>query len=172
MEGFVDVPANAWYYEPVMLAVDAGLFSGVSETEFMPDGTMSRAMLATVLYRMSGESGDFSHPFTDVPDGLWYSDAIAWAYEKGIVNGISENTFGVNDNVSRQQLMVMLLRFANYKGYTADQSGDLSAFSDVDQIAEYAQAAVTWARVALPLGSSIPSEPLTIPAPTAQVTAA
>ncbi|MBQ8587215.1 MAG: S-layer homology domain-containing protein [Oscillospiraceae bacterium] len=145
MEGFVDVSGNAWYYEPVMLAVEAGLFSGVSETEFMPDGTMSRAMLATVLYRMSGESGDFSHPFTDVPDDMWYSDAIAWAYEKGIVNGISESTFGVNDNVSRQQLMVMLLRFANYKGYTADQSGDLSAFSDVDQIAEYAQAAVTWA---------------------------
>lgn len=143
--GFADVPQNAWYYEPVMLAVEAGLFSGVSETEFMPDGTMSRAMLATVLYRMSGESGSYSHPFTDVPGGMWYSDAIAWAYEKGIVNGISETTFGVNDNVSRQQLMVMLLRFANYKGYATTQAGDLSAFSDVDQIADYAQAAVNWA---------------------------
>lgn len=144
-DGFVDVPREAWYYESVMLAVEAGLFSGVSDREFMPEGTMSRGMLATVLYRMSGESGSFSHPFTDVAEGMWYSDAIAWAYEKGIVNGISETVFGVNDNVSRQQLMVMLQRYANYKGYTTDHSGDLSAFSDVDQIAEYAQTAVQWA---------------------------
>lgn len=144
-EGFADVSVDAWYYEPVMLAVEAGLFSGVSETEFDPEGVMSRAMLATVLYRMSGESGSFSHPFTDVPSGQWYSDAIAWAYEKGIVNGTSETTFGVEENVSRQQLMTMLLRYANYRGYAATQFDDLSAFPDVDQVAEYALPAVQWA---------------------------
>lgn len=144
-EGFTDVPADAWFYEPVTLAVEAGLFSGVSENEFQPDGTMSRAMLATVLYRMSGEECSSGHPFTDVPEGTWYSDAIAWAYEKGIVKGVSETEFGVEEDVSRQQLVVMLQRYADYRGYDSTQSIGLTDFADADQVAEYALPAVQWA---------------------------
>ena len=144
-EGFTDVPADSWFYAYVEAAVEAGLFSGVSETEFQPNGTMSRAMLATVLYRMSGETAGGSHPFSDVEDGKWYSDAIAWAYEKGIVKGLSDTEFGVNANVSRQQLVVMLLRYGAYCGYETAQSTELTSFSDADQVAEYALAAMQWA---------------------------
>ena len=141
-EGFTDVPADSWFYGPVTAAVEAGLFSGISETEFQPDGTMSRAMLATVLYRMSGETASGSHPFTDVADGTWYSDAISWAYEKGIVKGLSDTEFGVDADVSRQQLVVMLKRYADYCTYDTEQSAELTEFMDADQVAEYALSAV------------------------------
>lgn len=144
-DGFGDVPVDSWFYRYVEAAVKAGLFSGISETEFQPDGTMSRAMLATVLYRMSGETATGSHPFTDVAEGKWYSDAISWAYEKGIVKGLSDTEFGVDADVSRQQLVVMLLRYGEYCGYETDQSTELANFTDAGQVADYALTAMQWA---------------------------
>ncbi|MBQ3216310.1 MAG: S-layer homology domain-containing protein [Oscillospiraceae bacterium] len=143
---FIDVPADAWFYEPVMLAVEAGIFGGMSATEFMPNAAMSRAMLVTVLHRIAGvPKAGTAAPFTDVPSGQWYSDAVDWAYEKGIVNGVSETAFGLNDNITREQLTTMLYRYAQYCGYSTDQHGDLTVFPDAGSVQSYAQEAMEWA---------------------------
>ncbi len=143
---FKDVSTDAWYYEWVMQAVEAGLFGGVSETEFEPDSPMTRAMLVTVLYRYDGEQAVSSKaPFADMEAGQWYSDAVDWAYENGIVNGISPTRFGVDEYVTREQLTTMLYRFAAYRGYDTTARKDLSAFTDASRVLEYALEAMQWA---------------------------
>lgn len=144
--GFSDVPESKWYYEYILEAVESGLFSGMRETEFWPEYTMNRAMLVTVLYRLAGSptcEGDL--PFTDVEDGLWYADAVRWAYENEIVNGITETYFGVEENITREQLTTMLYRYAAACGYDTSAVGDLSAFPDASLISEYATEAMQWA---------------------------
>ena len=145
-ERFTDVTPDQWYYEPVMEAVEAGLFGGVSETEFAPDAPMTRAMLVTVLYRMDGEPAVTDEaPFTDVARGEWYAAAVDWAYANGIVNGMSETRFGVNENVTRQQLTAMLFRYADYKKFDTTGRAELDAFADADEVADYARDPMRWA---------------------------
>lgn len=145
-EGFRDVPMSKWYYAYITEAVKRGLFSGMSATEFWPDYTMNRAMLVTVLYRLAGSplcEGDI--PFTDVADGLWYTDAVRWAYQSGIVNGINETCFGVEENITREQLTTMLYRFAVGAEMDTSADGDISVFPDASLTSEYAQEAMRWA---------------------------
>lgn len=142
---FTDVPKNAWYYEWVERAVQAGLFSGVSETEFAPEDHMTRAMLVTVLYRMDGEPAVTSTtPFTDVPAGQWYSDAVNWAYACGVVNGVTETRFGLEEDITRQQLTTMLYRYAQYRGEDCTSLAKLDAFADAAEVAEYALKSMQW----------------------------
>ncbi len=144
--GFADVKESSWYYQPVTEAVESGLLRGMSERYFMPDEPMTRAMLATVLYRMAGEPEVTSKtPFTDVPSGQWYSAAIAWAYENGVVNGLSETQFGLDKNVTREQLVTMLRRYAEKANVDLTKRDDLSAFSDTSRISQYACEALQWA---------------------------
>src|SRR5699024_8155965 len=108
--------------------IENGLMNGVSETEFVPDGTFSRAMLVSTLYRMAGEpevSGTAA--FADVPDGAWYEDALVWAVENGIVNGITETAFAPDAPVTRQDLAVMLLR---YEAPETVETAELDGFTD------------------------------------------
>lgn len=143
--GFADVPKSAWYYEWVMRATELKLFSGVSETEFAPESDMTRAMLVTVLYRMDGAPAVMTNaPFTDVAAGEWYSDAVNWAYACGVVNGITETCFGLEDRITRQQLTTMLYRYANYRGFDCSSLASLDAFSDADTVADYARASMQW----------------------------
>lgn len=145
-DGFADVKESSWYYQPVTEAVESGLLRGMSERYFMPDEPMTRAMLATVLYRMAGEPEVTSKtPFTDVPSGQWYSAAIAWAYENGVVNGLSETQFGLDENVTREQLVTMLRRYAEKANVDLTKRDDLSAFSDASRISQYACEALQWA---------------------------
>ncbi|MBQ3355912.1 MAG: S-layer homology domain-containing protein [Oscillospiraceae bacterium] len=145
-ERFTDVPPDQWYYEPVMEAVEAGLFGGVSETEFAPDAPMTRAMLVTVLHRMEGApAANGTAPFTDVARGEWYTAAVDWAYENGIVNGMSETIFGLKENITRQQLTAMLFRYANLKGYDTVGRAVLDTFEDGGTVADYAVEAMQWA---------------------------
>ena len=137
---FNDVPVTAWYYDGVRSAFENGLMNGVSETEFVPDGTFSRAMLVSTLYRMAGEpevSGTAA--FADVPDGAWYEDALVWAVENGIVNGITETAFAPDAPVTRQDLAVMLLR---YEAPETVETAELDGFTDAGDIADYAVEAV------------------------------
>ncbi len=152
---FTDVPIDAWFYPYVMQAVDFGLFSGVSSTQFSPNGTMTRAMVVTVLHRMVGSpeaSGEL--PFTDVAEGLWYSEAVRWAYSNKIVNGVSDTVFGVNSNVTREQLAVMLYRFADYLGRDITAQADLSSFTDAGTVSSYAVRPMSWAVACDILGGS------------------
>lgn len=145
-EDFGDVSPNSWYYTPVMTAVNRGLFSGISETEFSPDTTMTRAMLVTVLYRMDGSPEPTSvAPFTDVPRNMWFSKAVDWAYEKGVVNGISATEFGLELSVTREQLTTMLCRYAAACGYDVSARAELTAFADADRVSDYAKDALQWA---------------------------
>lgn len=143
---FTDVSPDAWYYDSVMRAVRAGLFGGVSNTEFAPEEPMTRGMLVTVLWRYAGEpKASKAAPFTDVAAGEWYSSAVAWAYERGIVNGISATTFGVNDNVTREQLTAMLCRYAASAGFDVTASAGLNGFTDHAAVSDYALYAMRWA---------------------------
>ena len=138
---FADIGQNAWYHESVDYMVSNGLMNGVSPTSFAPEDQLTRAMLATILYRVSGDTAQHSHPFTDVPAGQWYSDAIAWAYETGVVTGTSATTFSPEDNVTREQAAAMLYRFAGQP----EATGDVTAFHDAAAISGYAVTPLRWA---------------------------
>ncbi len=141
---YVDTDVNAWYHEAIDFAVGGGYMNGVADDRFDPEGTLTRAMLATILYRMSGETGG-THPFTDVPAKGWYADAVAWAYTSGVVNGTSATQFSPEAPVTREQTAAMLYRYAKYMGQEIGASGNLSVFRDADQVSEYAKVPMRWA---------------------------
>ena len=100
----------------------------------------------TILYRLAGQpavSGDL--PFTDVESGTWYTDAVLWAAQNGIVNGVSETEFAPGEDITREQLAAILYRYAAYQGYDVSQRADLSGFGDASSISGYAQEALSWA---------------------------
>lgn len=141
---YADADVNAWYHEAIDFAVGGGYMNGVAEDRFDPEGTLTRAMLATILYRMSGETGG-KHPFTDVPAKEWYADAVAWAYTSGVVNGTSATQFSPEAPVTREQTAAMLYRYAKYMGQDITASGNLSVFRDADKISDYAKIPMRWA---------------------------
>lgn len=140
--GFADVDANAWHAEAVTYCRDNGFMQGTGTAVFSPEDTMTRAMLVTVLYRLSGSpvvTGNDS--FTDTTDGAWYSDAVLWASQNGVVSGYGNGLFGSNDPVTREQIATILWRY--------DGSAEVNSsadFADEDNIASYAMDAVDWAR--------------------------
>ncbi len=140
---FSDVPSTSWAAEAVTFASARELFNGTSETTFSPDQTTSRAMVATVLYRLEGQPDQaLTDVYHDVSGDAWYADSVAWAAENGIVNGYGDGQFGPNDSVTREQFVVMLWR---YVGSPKANGRDLAAFTDADQISSYAQEALCWA---------------------------
>ena len=141
---YADADAGAWYHEAIDFAVGGGYMNGVADDRVDPAGTLTRAMLVTILYRMSGETGG-THPFTDVPANEWYADAVAWAYTSGVVNGTSATRFSPEAPVTREQTAAMLYRYAKYMGQGITASGNLSVFRDADQISEYAKVPMRWA---------------------------
>ncbi len=143
---FVDVDVDDWFYEDVRYTVSAGLFRGTSSTTFSPKNPMSRAMLVTVLYRLEGEPEvNGTSSFTDVKSGTWYSDAVQWAEENHIVNGVGNHLFAPKKSITREQIATILYRYANYKEYDTSNSSDLAGFSDYHRISNYALEAVQWA---------------------------
>ena len=143
---FTDVSETDWFHDAVRYVYDNGLMDGVGDGQFAPNATTNRAMVVTILYRLAGEpdeSGDSA--FTDVADGLWYTDAVLWAAQKGIVNGISETEFAPAGDLTREQLATILYRYAAYQGYDVSQRADLSGFGDASSISGYAQEALSWA---------------------------
>ena len=145
-EPFPDVDENDWFYDEVVYVYENGLMNGVENNQFAPNTATNRAMLATILYRLAGEpavSGDL--PFTDVAAGTWYTDAVLWAAQNGIVNGLGENTFAPMNTLTREQLVTMLYRYAEAKGYDVSASADLSGYPDAGQVQDYAQPAMAWA---------------------------
>ena len=143
--GFSDVDAGSWYADAVAYVRDNGLMSGTSDTTFEPDSTMTRAMLVTTLYRAAGSpplgSENLGYPFADVPGDAWYADGVYWARLNGVVNGFTEEEFGPDAPVSREQIAAILWRYA---GSPAAQAG--TDFADEDAISAYAVQAVDWAR--------------------------
>ncbi|MBQ4566081.1 MAG: S-layer homology domain-containing protein, partial [Oscillospiraceae bacterium] len=143
--GFIDVPGNVWYSDAVEYAVENGLFNGMSKNTFEPDTSMTRAMLVTVLWRYAGEPAEGENTFTDVPAGLWYTDAVAWAAHNNIVSGVGDNKFDPNGNITREQMATILYRYASSQGLDTSAKADLSAFPDAGNISGYAQSPLGWA---------------------------
>ena len=145
-EPFVDVAEGDWFYDAVVYAYQNELMDGVGGNRFAPNSETTRAQLVTILYRLEGQpavSGDL--PFTDVETGIWYTDAILWAAQNNIVNGVSDTEFAPGDDLTRQQLVTILYRYAESKGYDVSASADLSGYPDADQVQDYAQPAMAWA---------------------------
>lgn len=141
-----DVTAGDWFARDVIYVTLTGLMNGTGDG-FSPNNNINRAQLVTVLYRMAGEpevTGE--NPFTDVPDGQWYTDAVLWAAENGITDGTSETTFSPNDALTREQMATFLYRFADFETEEPIEiTGDLSGYTDADLVADYAVDAMTWA---------------------------
>lgn len=143
-KAFTDLDADAWYHEGVDYALTNGLMNGVGGGRFEPDGQLTRAQLVTVLYRAAGEpdTGKQVNPFTDVADDAWYTKAVIWAANNGIVNGVAKNTFAPDDSITREQIAAMLYRYA---GAEAAKEDKLSAFPDVAKVSDWAKEALNWA---------------------------
>lgn len=142
---FTDV-TNHWAYSAIKRVYTRGWMVGMDEKTFAPDQQLSRAMLAVILYAMAGEPAVTGEsPFTDVPAGCWYTDAVVWAAQNGIVCGFGDGTFRPNEAVTRAQAAVMLYGYAAFTGADVTARADLSACSDAGQIPAWAMDAMQWA---------------------------
>ena len=142
---YTDVKESDWFYESVKFADQNGLFNGTSLTTFEPESDMTRAMLVTVLWRLDGKPAPKSaNSFKDVPGGQWYTEPVAWAAENGIVNGVGDNKFDPEGNITREQMATILYRYAQFKGIDASKRGDLSVFPDGSKVEKWAKDAMQW----------------------------
>lgn len=142
---FSDVNLRKWFYNEVNTALENGWFKGLTATKFGPDDGMTRAMLVQVLYRMSGSKAASTAQFTDVADGKWYAEAIAWASENGIVNGFTDGRFQPDTLITRQQLAAILYRYDTYRGHTPQGSAALDGYADAASVESWAAEAMSWA---------------------------
>lgn len=143
---FSDVPGvDYWGHEGIDFVVENGLFNGMSATTFEPDTTMTRAMLVTVLWRAAGMPMQGTNPFYDVPENVWFTDAVKWASDCNLVNGMQEGKFCPQENITREQMAAILYRYAQYNAQDVSGMADLSAFPDELTVSGWAENAMCWA---------------------------
>ncbi|HIR19172.1 MAG TPA: S-layer homology domain-containing protein [Candidatus Pelethomonas intestinigallinarum] len=142
---YADVAANQWFYAAVQYVSENNLMNGVAENAFGPDIHTTRGMLVTILHRMEGEPQAGEHSFTDVAEDKYYADAVAWAAENDIVNGYSDTVFAPEKAMSREEMAVVLYRYAQYKGWDVSAQGDLSRYADSESVSAWSTEAMTWA---------------------------
>ena len=143
--GYKDVYADDWYSDEVEYCTRGGLMNGMEPGIFAPDRNTTRAEFAMVLYRLEGcPEGNMYDPFVDVIKGSWYQDAVAWAYRSGVVNGTSPTTFDPDGNITREQMVTMLYRYAN-RVVKTKTSAPLNGFADAWAVSDYAVAPMQWA---------------------------
>ena len=136
-----------WFSDAVDFVYDKGIMTGnLEQTEFSPYAWLARVEIATVLHRMEGTpETDAENPFPDVPGQAWYTPAVIWANAAGIATGYSNGYFGAGDYVTREQLAVLMYRYAGYKGYSVGGRADLDRYQDADRISGFAREAMEWA---------------------------
>ncbi len=145
---FGDVDDGDWFADAVRFVYENGMMNGVSETDFAPHAATSRSMIVTILYRLEGEPVvDYAMGFTDVAGDAYYAEAVRWAASEGIVGGYGGGLFGSDDAVTREQLAVILYRYAVYKGYDVSIGEDTNilSYDDFADLSEYAIPAMQWA---------------------------
>ena len=143
---YSDVSPTDWYYKAVMFATEKGLVNGTGGGKFSPSTPTTRAMFATVLYRLAGQPSITNHStFSDVADGQWYTDAIWWANGHKIIMGYGNNRFGTNDIITREQAVTLLYRYSELLGLGVSSQADISTYTDASQISEWALSAMRWA---------------------------
>lgn len=141
---FGDMPAGNWAADAVAFVSSRGLFQGTSQTSFSPSMPVSRSMLVTALYRLENEPGTDASSFHDVPVGTWYSQAAAWAGEKGIVTGTGAG-FDPEGEITRESLAVMLYRFAGKLSVDSLEAQSGKSFADLADVSDWANEAIAWA---------------------------
>ncbi len=146
---FSDVAENAWYKDYVQAVYDKGIMTGMTGSAFGPDVAMTRGMFVTMLYRIENSppvNGNVSETFSDCADGQWYSDAVLWAYQNGIVDGLGSDTFGPSVQLTRQQMATILYRYALYSG--ADEIIEAALpYSDAADVADWALSGVSFCTI-------------------------
>ena len=142
---FNDVSYGDWYYDAVQFVYSKGIMDGVDYYKFDPNGTITRGMIVTMLWRMAGEPFDMPvTSFTDVEIGRYYTTAVAWACRNGIADGMGESTFGPNDAITREELVTLLYRYAQYFGHSCIGTS-IEGFADAGSVSSYAYNAMCWA---------------------------
>lgn len=146
---FEDVAPGAWYESAVRYAYFHNIMEGMRETEFSPTTALTRAMAVQILYNLEGQpdlsSENLGYPYEDVDAQAWYGNAVYWARITGVATGYGDGTFQPGDSITRQEFAQMLYNYAKYKGYDLSAEGDLSTFPDANSIADWAEAAMSWA---------------------------
>lgn len=143
---FIDVQKNDWFHDSVEFVYNKGLMSGTGSDLFSPNAEMTRGMITTILYRLEGSPVfEASNLFTDVEEGMWYTDGINWAGTNNIVDGYPDGRFGHSDNLTREQLVTILYNYAKYKGMNVSSVADLETFNDKNDISPYALEPMRWA---------------------------
>lgn len=144
--GFSDVKKNTWYYDAVKYCFNHEYMSGTSETMFTPNGKVTREMFVKVLANLADAdlSGYTTSSFTDVKADSWYGPAVQWAYENGLTSGMSEDSFGVGQYITREQLAAFLTRYAQFTKKNTQGRADLSVFKDAGKISDWAEDSVSW----------------------------
>ena len=146
---YTDVDTGLWYHEGIDFVLSRGLMKGVAADRFAPDGTLDRAMLVTILFRLEGEPAvSGGNTYSDVAAGSWYEPAVRWADANGIVSGYGNGSFGPGDSITREQMAAMLMRYAAYRGRDTRQRADLSAYADSAEISAWALTSLQWANAA------------------------
>ena len=143
---FKDVKESDWCYDDIMYVYEQGLMVGTKSDTFSPNLSLTRGMMATIIWRMEGSPAPTAAAsFRDVPSGMWCADAIAWTAEHSIFLGYGDHSFKPNEKITRQQLVTILYRYTDYLGKDVTASGDLSGFKDTDQLASWAETPMRWA---------------------------
>ena len=143
---FSDISRSSWYYDSVSWTYHHNLMAGTAAARFSPDNTATRAMLVTLLYRLSGSpESSADNPFSDVPADTWYTQAVCWAAEQEIVAGVSPTRFAPNSSVTREQTAVFLYRYAKSQGLDTSLHANLNAFPDAAQTSSWADDGMRWA---------------------------
>lgn len=143
---FLDVLTAQWFYEGIKYSNKKGWMNGISTTEFAPDSATTRAMLVTVLHRIEGSPAPQTKSgFSDVAAGTWYTDAVAWAAENNIINGMGDGTFAPDDKITREQLTMVLFRYAQLKQKDEGTRASLESFADQGKVSDWASEGLQWA---------------------------
>ena len=145
---FADAAPTAWYHDGVHYCLENGLMHGISADKFLPNGSTTRAQLAAILWRLEGSpEASGAENFTDVKDSAWYAQAVRWAADSGVVKGYDSKHFGPNDAVTREQMVTILYRYAQYKGYDVSIGEDTNilSFNDALTVSGYSIPAMQWA---------------------------
>ena len=145
---FADVNKTNWYYDAVSYVFENGLMKGTTDTDFSPELPLTRGMLVTVLHRIEGSPHVAENSkFTDVDKEVYYANAVNWAKQNGIVNGITENEFAPDTNITREQIVIILYRYSLMKKYTTNTSpnAQIDQYNDFSAVSEYATQAMQYA---------------------------
>ena len=147
MYGYTDLDRYAWYHDGVHFCLENDLMNGVSSNRFDPNGTTTRAMIVTILWRLEGDPVvNYAMDFSDVAANMWYTEAIRWAASEGIVEGY-DGKFDPTGEITREQFATILWRYAKYKGYdvSVGENTNILSYDDAFDVAEWAIPAMQWA---------------------------